>query len=368
MFKPKKYYSIIILLTLVFLFTACQDKGKTPQETLKQAPIVERIQPQTETPKSENWYEIYFSNVYDGSPQTAKQDPTNIDKMLAQKINTAKLTIKAALHELDSEIIANALVKAQQKGIKIRIVTETDYMQEDSILELQQAGIPVKSDGGRGGLMHNKFLIFDQEAVWTGSLNTTDNGAYKNNNNAIYISSKDLAENFTTEFNEMFDHNKFGAKSPKTIPHPTVTIDSTEILTLFSPENDIDNAIIAQINQAQKSVYFMAFSFTHDGIGNAMIEKHKSGVDVKGVFEKRGSETTYSEYTRMRDTGISVKQDTNKWILHHKVIIIDQNTVITGSFNFSQNAAKTNEENVLIIKNNPSRGSGVRRRYFRVQL
>ena len=83
-----------------------------------------------------------------------------------------------------------------------------------------------------------------------------------------------------------------------------------------------------------------------------MIDKHRAGVDVRGVFEKRGSDTSYSQYPKMKNIGIPVKQDTNRWILHHKVIIIDGETVITGSFNFSNNAATTNEENILIISGN----------------
>jgi len=92
----------------------------------------------------------------------------------------------------------------------------------------------LRNDGGRGGLMHNKFIVIDNASVWTGSLNTTSNGANKNNNNAIYTRSKELAENFTTEFNEMFEYNQFGSKSPKVIPHPRVAMpDSTEIIKLF---------------------------------------------------------------------------------------------------------------------------------------
>jgi len=367
MFKLKRHQSILwIFVIFLLIFTGCQDKGKTdsvrcvtrrlPQETLpKQPQIVERTKPQTETKETIPWYEIYFSHVYSGNPQEAKQDPTNIDKMLSEKIASAKTSIDAALHELDSAIIADALIKAHQRGVKVRLVTETDYMSEASILKLQDASIPVKNDGGRSGLMHNKFLIFDQDAVWTGSFNTTNNGSYKNNNNAIYICSKELAYNYTAEFNEMFEHSQFGVESEKAIPYPTITMpDKTEISTLFSPENNVLDAIIAQINQAQKSIYFMAFSFTHDGIGHAMIEKYQASVDVKGVFETRNSDTAYSQYPKMKAIGMPVKQDTNKYILHHKVIIIDRNTVIIGSFNFTQNAAKTNEENVLIIKSNPN--------------
>jgi phosphatidylserine/phosphatidylglycerophosphate/cardiolipin synthase-like enzyme len=72
-------------------------------------------------------------------------------------------------------------------------------------------------------------------------------------------------------------------------------------------------------------------------------------VSVSGVFEKTGSETQYSEYGNMRKAKLDVLQDGNPYVMHHKVIIIDARTVIFGSFNFSNNADKDNDENVLII-------------------
>jgi phosphatidylserine/phosphatidylglycerophosphate/cardiolipin synthase-like enzyme len=273
--------------------------------------------------------------------------------MLVQKLNVAQRTIDAALHELDSKVIADALVDAEKRGVKVRVVTETDYMDEDSIEQIQGEGIQVVNDMGRGGLMHNKFIVIDGRYSWTGSFNTTDNDAYKNNNNAILIDSFAIAKNFETEFEEMFTQKKFGSSSPKDISNPIVRMpDGTEIKTLFSPENDVDDAIIAELNKARQSIFFMAFSFTHQDIGQAMIDKYRAGVDVRGIFETRGSDASYSQYPPMKAIGISVKQDTNKWILHHKVIIIDGETVITGSFNFSKNAAQTNEENILIISGN----------------
>ena len=70
-----------------------------------------------------------------------------------------------------------------------------------------------------------------------------------------------------------------------------------------------------------------------------------------GVFEKTGSSTEYSELGKMYCAGMAVKRDENPSFLHHKVIIIDEHIVITGSFNFSDNADESNDENVLIIDN-----------------
>ena len=93
----------------------------------------------------------------------------------------------------------------------------------------------------------------------------------------------------------------------------------------------------------------MAFSFTNDLIGKAMIARAKAGVSVAGVFEKTGSETQYSEFGPMRKAKLDVLQDGNPYVMHHKVIIIDGRTVIFGSFNFTNNADKDNDENLLII-------------------
>lgn len=296
-----------------------------------------------------DWAEVFFSQV---SGDTENLPEENIDKKLVEKLSKATKTVDCALYELDSIVIADSMISAKNRGVQIRIVTDTDYILNPAAQKVKNAGIPVVEDN-RSAIMHDKFIVIDGEYVWTGSFNTTDNDAGRNNNNAIMIKSKDLAENYTTEFVEMFVDKKFGATSPTTIPHPLIKMsDGTELVTLFSPENDADKFIIEEINNAKKSIHFMAFSFTHDKIGDAMIAKFKEGLDVKGVFETRGAKTIYSEYPKMKTAGLDVRLDANKYNLHHKVIVIDDKEVLMGSFNFSENATSTNDENLLTLKNN----------------
>ena len=96
----------------------------------------------------------------------------------------------------------------------------------------------------------------------------------------------------------------------------------------------------------------MAFSFTHDALGGAMRDRFKSGIEVRGVFEARQTDNAYSEYKSMKAAGLPVVKDGSSGTMHHKVIVIDGETVITGSYNFSKNAEKRNNENLLIIKGN----------------
>ncbi len=317
----------------------------TPIKTPSSSPTV-TSSPVTGYP---DWAEVFFSQV---SGTTEELPEENIDRRLIDKLSKAKKTIDCAVYELDSDIIAVSMIDAKKRGVNIRLVTDTDYMQNTALKKVQEAGIPVVEDN-RSGIMHDKFIIIDEEYVWTGSFNATENDAGKNNNNAIIIKSKELAENYTTEFKEMFIDKKFGPTSPNYIPYPLIKMnDGTELITLFAPENDPDKFIVEEVNKAQKSIHFMAFSFTHEEIGKAMVDKFKKGVEVKGIFETRGAKTVYSEYPIMKKEGIDVRLDGNKYNLHHKVIIIDNKVVLMGSFNFSANATNTNDENLLTIRNN----------------
>lgn len=295
------------------------------------------------------WFEVYFSQVSADSA-TVQANPHSIDRILAQKLTQAQTSIDAAVHEIDSERLAKALIQAFNRGVQVRIVTEHDYADEPAIQDIQAAGIPVVTDAGRSGLMHNKFVVIDGRYVWTGSYNATNNDAYKNNNNAIWVDSPQLAANFTQEFLEMFQARQFGVSSPASLPHPVVAMpDGTRIFTYFAPENAVDTVLAAHLREARDSIVFLAFAFTHDGLGEIIRERFRAGVQIRGVFETRGANVSHSEYPHMRDAGLPVVQDTNPWSLHHKVMIIDGHTVVTGSFNFSRNAAQTNDENLLIV-------------------
>ena len=295
-------------------------------------------------------WEVYFSEIRPGAPD--ENNPHTLDKRLVAKLETAAERIDAALHQLNSEPIADAFIDAHRRGVQVRVVTETDYIKESQIKRLQEVGIPVADDEEHNGLMHHKFIVIDGRYVWTGSYNTTFNGAYKNNNNVIWLDSSQLAYNFTEEFREMFHLRQFGPTSNPSVQYPQVTLsDGTEIFTYFAPENDTISPLLREIQSAEQSIYFMAFSFTHDILGDAMRKRFKTGVPVRGVFEARQVDK-HSEYDAMMAAGMPVVRDKTSNMMHHKVIVIDEETVITGSYNFSRNAERNNSENLLIIKGN----------------
>ena len=64
----------------------------------------------------------------------------------------------------------------------------------------------------------------------------------------------------------------------------------------------------------------------------------------------RSKPTKVTEYDPFQQAGLDVRLDGNlNGLMHHKVIIIDQKIVITGSYNFTAAAETTNDENVVII-------------------
>jgi phosphatidylserine/phosphatidylglycerophosphate/cardiolipin synthase-like enzyme len=204
--------------------------------------------------------------------------------------------------------------------------------------------------------MHDKFMVFDNRTVWTGSMNFTENCAYKNNNNGMFVDDPRIAENYATKFSWMFEQHKFGGLPSKSarIPHPVVQLqDGTKVENYFSTHDHIAQRLTEKINGARKTIHFLAFSFTHKGMGNAMLARAAAGVQVQGVFEKSQTAGGYSQYERFRSAGAAVQVylDANPRNMHHKVLILDGETVVAGSFNFSDGADTKNDENVLIIHN-----------------
>jgi len=302
----------------------------------------------SETPSSVDWVSIYFS---DPDSPTASSYRGGPDDVLAKAIREARFSVDAAIYHLNLWSIRDALIAAHNAGTTVRVVAESENMDETEIQDLRGAGIIIVEDH-RESLMHNKFIVIDSHEVWTSSMNFTINGAYKNDNNLIRIRSSQIAENYTTEFEEMYNQDMFGDHSIANTPNSSISLEGSQVETYFSPDDEISARIVALIQNAQESVSFMAFSFTSDEIAAAMLASAKDGVTITGVFEESQYYSNMgTEFDNLRDAGLAVYLDGNLYNMHHKVIIIDGKIVITGSYNFSRSAEERNDENVLIIHN-----------------
>ncbi len=254
-----------------------------------------------------------------------------------------------AIYDLNLWSIRDALIAAYHRGLDVRLVTESDNLDEQEIQELKQAGIEVLGDR-REGLMHDKFAVIDRMEVWTGSMNYTTGGSYLDNNNLLRIRSSKVAEDYTHEFEQMFVDDHFGQDKTSGTPNPSLTIDGSQVEVYFSPEDGTLQHILESVNSATHSIYFLAYSFTSDELAEALIERSQAGVTVQGVFDEDQYHSNMgTELERLQSAGLDVRLDANPQLMHHKVIIIDGEVVITGSYNFSNNAEHNNDENTLII-------------------
>lgn len=334
----KKFLTFCLLIGILSL-AACTAPTITPL-----APVPTT----TEIIESTAQIEVFFSAPDDSAAGSYRGGP---DESLAQAIREAQFSVDAAIYHLNLWSIRDALLAAHNAGVQVRVVTESDNLDEVEIQDLLDAGIEVLGDR-RESLMHNKFVVIDGLEVWTGSMNFTVNGAYRNDNNLIHIRSSQLAENFTTEFEEMFVQDMFGDDVIARTPSPSLIIAGTSIETYFSPDDGTAAQIIAALQNAEESIYFLAFSFTSDPIAEALMERAAAGVEVAGVFEESQYQSnTGGEFDRLTAARLDVRLDGNAQNMHHKVFIIDGEIVITGSYNFSRSAEERNDENTLIIHN-----------------
>lgn len=293
-----------------------------------------------------SWYELYFT---DPTNPLAAQKTGGADGPLAAAIDAARLSVDLAIYSLSLDSIRDALIRAHNRGVQVRAVIESDSMERADPQALIAAGIPMLGDR-REGLMHNKFVVIDRSEVWTGSLNFTDSGGYQDFNNLLRIRSTKVAEDYSTEFNEMFVDDRFGPNTGEATPNPRVTIDGTPLDIYFSPDDNVSDSLLDLLNGAQHSIYFMAYSFTSDPLGEAIRERAAAGVTVAGVMdESQILSNIGTEFDAFRQAGLDVRRDGIAGLLHHKVIVIDEQIVITGSYNFTASAETRNDENVVVI-------------------
>jgi len=197
--------------------------------------------------------------------------------------------------------------------------------------------------------MHHKFTVIDQLDVWSGSMNYTINGAYRNDNNLNHIRSSKLAQSYTREFEEMFIDDLFGALSEADTPYTRVNINGAEVEVYFSPDDHVLQRLLSLVAAAEESIEFLAFVFTSDPLAEALIARGANGVRVRGVIERGQANNSGSDFGQLILAGLDLRLDANQNNMHHKVMLIDGEIVITGSYNFSRNAEEKNDENVLIF-------------------
>ncbi len=289
------------------------------------------------------------------SDMTTKLKPdrncsTDMCKEILTQINHANKSIDIAIYGYSTvPALENALSKAIQRGVEIRLVYDSNAKGEniyENTFDLVKLIKNSKSDinsSEANAIMHNKFYIFDNKTVITGSANLshTDMSGY-NSNVITVINSPEIANIYKSEFEQMYN-GKF---------HTAKIAAKSQSNAYFSPQDKpITREILPLIRKAQRYIYIPAFLITEKQLTSELINAKKRGVDVKIITDALNASSKYSKVKELRNNGIPVKIENYAGKMHSKTIIIDDKYLIVGSMNFSYSGENKNDENLLIIDN-----------------
>ncbi len=276
-------------------------------------------------------------------------------------------------------------------------ITPEEISQRDALAIIHNAKIPWiddTADGSKGSsLMHHKFVVVDNRFVIITSANFTFSdtsgdisnlSSLGNTNNLLKIDSSELATLFTEEFNIMWgdgvggkQDSKFGVTKPVRKPK-TITLDNSKITIHFSPtspsqpwSNSTHGLIAKTLSASTKTVDLALFVFSDQKLANILEERHNQNVQIRALIEPQFAYHSYSEVLDMMGFALSdnckYEVDNRPWknpistvgvpilakgdSLHDKFAVIDNQTVITGSHNWSEAANNSNDETLIVIEN-----------------
>ncbi len=255
----------------------------------------------------------------------------------------ARVSIHCAFYNLNLDAVRKKLEqKAEEESSAVEVQLVFD---DSSSQQVSSSAFATRSDDS-SALMHNKFCVVDGKKVLTGSMNPTAADAQKNFNNLLIIDAPLLAQNYEEEFQELWQGEFHGGE--KTL-NSHLRIGDVALENYFCPEDNCAARVLEELQKAERSIYFMVFSFTHQGIAHELLLQRQEMVQIQGIMDQQQAAQQHSVFPLLQYQGVDVLKEDFPVSLHHKVFIVDEKTVITSSFNPTKSGDSRNDENLLII-------------------
>jgi phosphatidylserine/phosphatidylglycerophosphate/cardiolipin synthase-like enzyme len=330
-----------------------------------------------------------------------EQSGPEIAAKLADFIRGAERSLDLAVYDLRlsdplKAIVAGALGERAAAGVAIRIAYDADKPEPPQVAQgmdpappgtgqfVQSLGYPYRRIGGPK-LMHNKYIVRDLPdpdaaddapgaAVWTGSTNMTDDSWNVEENNILQIASPALARFYARDFADLWQAGDIGTSgsfdtTPVTVQYAGMPVDAQ---VYFSPGRgpQIDDAVAARVSSAQRRVRIWSMLINSGALIAALGDLLTAGqVPVSGLYDRTQMASVLTQWQDVphnvwkigavrqivAQAGLIGKNstpyrpDTIHDFMHAKVLVVDD-TVITGSYNFSR-SAEFNAENLLMLEN-----------------
>lgn len=310
--------------------------------------------------------------LYMGPHQLGAGD--NLLQTIVDFIDSAQKRLYIAVQELDSHPIAEAIIRAKQRKVQVKIVLEADYLIEKSSLAdpflpggefepnrilhdaILRAQIKVNSDFNPH-IFHQKFIIRDGTSLLTGSTNFTDTDTSQNLNHIAIIHDPRVAKVYEDEFDEI-QQGHFGSLNEGHDPRPKeYLVSGIRIKTLFAPDHNPEMEIMKQIAKARQRVDFAIFTFAQSsGIDDQLAFARQAGRKIRGALFKSQANQKWSVKETLKTAGLELYLIPRNGLpnprprkLHHKLMVIDEQLTIVGSFNYTGPANQLNDENIILL-------------------
>lgn len=307
--------------------------------------------------------------VYMTWPGTNTEDGIDpvMDDDLITLIDSATSSIDIAVFSFDKQNIIDALTDAHNRGVTLRMVgdkgvslNEWSYGYEAmDNLSIETTLRDNNVIGQPYGNMHNKFMIIDNQYVFTGSTNFTENGFLVNNNNSVLIESSELANAYSNEFSQMLSGTFSIHKDDCNATH-SVNIGGVRVEYYFGPYNSPIDKVTEILDTANHHINFLIYALTNEDMTAKLIERSQDGIPIASIWDEGYVGKSFSQANNLYDY-IEIRKDGNHHYgefggaaLHHKIMIVDCETdsdplVVMGSCNWTSTGNTNYDENLLVI-------------------
>lgn len=321
-----------------------------------------------------------------------EQTADSVMARLTAFIRAAKQSLDIAVYDMrfsDSlhAQLAAALRERANAGVQIRLCFDGDKPAQPNVAAgqdpapagtsafVQSLGYPWRRIAGMK-LMHSKFIVRDRESVWTGSTNMTDHAFTLMENNVVIFDSAQLAAYYATDFEQLWEKENFeNTGKIQTQPVPiTFSEQPGRTRVMFSPGCglEIDTEIARRVGAAQRRVRICSLLINSGTlIGELLNLLRADRVKVDGIYDRTQMAQVYTQWQEVPSNHWKIpalqeivaraqlvgknstpySPSSRHDFMHNKVLVIDD-TVITGSYNFSR-SAQFNAENILFIESAP---------------
>jgi cardiolipin synthase A/B len=261
---------------------------------------------------------------------------------MATAIHQATESVLIAVYALTDPYLIDACNGAARRGIPVSIATDRDHFQQLRPRLAQDVALIVPPGSG---LMHRKLLVVDQRWVWIGSANYTSASLCLHDNLTIACDAPPRAQWLTRHYEALMQ------EEPPLPPYQVSFLaGDQEIQVWLMPESSALEVLLDQINQAKTSIRLALFAWTHPKLTRALQDAVQRGVRVEAVVDQaaaRGS--SRSTVQRALRAEIAVREKGGRALCHHKLALIDDEQLITGSANWTRSAFEKNRECVIRV-------------------